>query len=118
MRVHRCRACLKRGHNRATCTKPRYPGKYYYRGRWRSDNPDDDEPIDNQYHGLDEYILKHVGRIGSTSRELYERVTADYGLVGKRTFLRHLRALRNAKRLMATERPFAQGYLYTRRSTA
>lgn len=113
MRVHRCRACLKRGHNRQTCPAPKYPGKYYYRGRWRSDD-DSDEPIDNQYHGLDEYILKHLGRVPTTAQELRSRVVDDYGPVGERTFYRHLKALRAAQELTAIERPFSQGFLYAR----
>jgi hypothetical protein len=111
---HRCRACLKRGHNRKTCPKPLHPGKYYYRGRWRSVNAEDDEPVDNQYHGLDDYILKHVGRMGVSSRDLHQRVVDDYGPVGERTFLRHLRVLRETRQLSATARPYRQGFMYAR----
>lgn len=114
MRTHRCRACLKRGHNRATCPAPKYPGKYYYRGRWRSVDETEDDPSDYQYHGLDEYILKHIGRRGASSRELHQRVVDDYGPVGERTFLRHLRVLREKRQISATERPFRQGFLYAR----
>jgi hypothetical protein len=90
------------------------PGKYYYRGRWRSVDASEDESFDNQYHGLDDYILKHVGRVPVTSQELLSRVVNDYGLVGERTFLRHLRALRSAQSLSAVERPFSRGFLYAR----
>lgn len=112
VRVHRCRACLKRGHNRATCPKPKHPGKIFIRGHWRSENAEDDEPIDNQYRGLDDYILKHVGRVAVTTRELYDRVINDYGPVGERTFLRHLGVLRRTQQLTAIERPFSAGFLY------
>ncbi len=111
---HRCRACLKRGHNRATCPAPLHPGKYYYRGRWRSVDTSEDEPFDNQYHGLDDYILKHVGRVPVTSQELLSRVVDDYGPVGERTFLRHLKTLRVSQALSAAERPFSRGFLYAR----
>lgn len=111
---YRCRACLKRGHNRVTCPEPLQPGKYYYRGRWRSVDGTEDETFDNRYHGLDEYILKHVGRVPVTSQELFSRVVNDYGPVGERTFLRHLRALRAAQALSVAERPLSRGFLYAR----
>lgn len=110
MREHRCSTCRKRGHNRATCPNPRNDGKFFFRGRWRSSMPQD-----KQYHGLDEYILKHLGRAGQTSRELHQRVINDYGPVGERTFLRHLRVLRSTQQLTAIERPFSGGFLYARR---
>lgn len=114
MRKYQCRACLKRGHNRVTCPAPKYPGKYYYRGRWRSVDASEDEPVDNQYHGLDDYILKHLGRVPATAQELLSRVVDDYGPVGERTFFRHLKALRASQALSATERPFSRGFLYAR----
>lgn len=108
MRYH-CSSCRKLGHNRTTCPSPRTDGKFFFRGRWRDAN---EAPREHQYLGLDEYILKHLGRVGQTSRELYQRVVNDYGPVGERTFLRHLRALRAEQQLTAIERPFAGGYLY------
>lgn len=111
MTVYHCSACREPGHTRPRCPKPRYPGKYYFHGRWR----DIDAPrIDRRYHGLDEYILRHLGRIPTHTRELYSRVVNDYGTVGKRSFLRRLKALRDAQQLAATELPFREGFLYAR----
>jgi Fe2+ or Zn2+ uptake regulation protein len=85
-----------------------------HRGRWRSNDPVEDEPAERLYIGLDDYILKHLGRVGVTSQELYQRVVDDYGPVVERTFYRHLKALRAAQRLTVSVRPMNQGYLYSR----
>lgn len=111
VRIVRCTTCRRRGHNRQTCPKPRYPGKYFHHGRWRGF---DEEPSEQRYHGLDDYILRHVGRVPVPTRELYMRVVDDYGPIGQRTFVRHLKALREAKRLTATPLPDYQGFSYAR----
>lgn len=110
MRIIRCGACRRRGHNRSTCPKPRYPGKRWYHGRWRGP---DEMPRDRRYHGLDDYILQHVGRVPTPTGELYSRVVNDYGPVGQRTFLRHLRTLRRKRHVKALPGPHPRSFLYT-----
>jgi hypothetical protein len=101
--MRRCRACHRRGHDRRNCPRPIYPRK---------------RPREQPYVGLDEYILKHLGRVPVTSSVLRERVADDFGYVGERTFLRCLRALRESDRLTAI-RIFdgTAWFLYTRKAT-
>lgn len=114
--VRRCTLCRKTGHNRQTCPKPRYPGLYFRRGRWR--DPNAVAPPRTPYVGLDDYILQHVGRVPVTARELLQRVVTDYGTVGERTFGRHLKALREAKQLAATPLGLGKGFQYQAQAQA
>jgi hypothetical protein len=99
VRVYHCSACRKRGHNRATCPKPYDPRKIWRHGRWRDINA---VPAEQPYIGLDEYIVKHLGRVPVTSRALHQRVVDDFGPVGARTFYRRLKKLRDADRASVT----------------
>jgi hypothetical protein len=103
-----CTLCRKSGHNRKTCPRPRYPGKYWRHGRWRDPN----YAREQRYAGLDDYILQHVGRIPVKTSDLYRRVVDSYGSVGERAFLRHLQALRKARRIGFSVRPNFQGFEY------
>ena len=112
MRIARCAACRKRGHNRRTCPRPRYPRQIFRHGRWRDV---DEVPSEHSYIGLDEYILKHLGSVPVTSRELHQRVVDDFGLVGERSFLRYLKALRETDRLtVISTQKYSPRFLYVR----
>ena len=53
--------------------------------------------------GLEEYILRHVGRVPRSSREIYDRVVDDYGEVSMRTVHRKLAALRMCGSIVVTD---------------
>lgn len=69
--------------------------------------------------GLDACILKHLQQIRRPidSTKLRELVIADFGNVHTRSFERHLKALRESRRLTATPtlQNYAPRFLYARR---
>jgi len=53
-----------------------------------------------QREGLDDYILRHVGRVPQSSMEIYRRVVDDFGEVHERSYYRALARLRNAGKIV------------------
>jgi DNA-binding transcriptional ArsR family regulator len=70
-------------------------------GRW-IDARGRSRPSHHELHdGLDEVILRYVGRFPRSSREIYDLVIEDYGSVSIRVFYRHINKLREAKLVLA-----------------
>lgn len=57
----------------------------------------------DRYYGLDQYIVRSLGRFPIPSMEVYYRVSNEYGYVEPRTFYRHLKAMAESRRIKSVE---------------
>ena len=67
-----------------------------------------------RYHGLNNYILRHVSTLPLTTREIYNRILDEYGFVEIRTFYRRLQELTSRGHLIESisEYEIAPKYAY------
>lgn len=55
------------------------------------------------YIGLDQYIVRCLGRFPIPSMEVYYKVSNEYGYIEPRTFYRHLKAMAEKRRINSVE---------------
>jgi hypothetical protein len=95
-----CASCREPGHTRRNCENPPLRPGYIFHGHWYSI----DGNRRSKHDGLDEIIVRHVGRLPVSSKDLHKRVVDDYGEINERVFYRYLKKLRTRGTLVVEQR--------------